>query len=535
MVATIKCPACGADVQDTMRFCSSCGAQLPKEEPVEENLSTAEPASASAAASATALPSQAVMSYIQKYWKWLVGAVALVFLLILAVNLLKPAKYTQPKKLLTIIPKDDAILVEVNHKQTAKIACDNIACDMYRWMVSLDGSKAVIAVRDEVEDDYFTLYMQDGKKIADHVTNFLLSASGNGVVYERITDSGEDDTTYEIGLWNGKNVTIHRDYHSEADSLAISPDGKTVAYSLDEDDASVGYYYDGKERTVGKDTMPVALSNGGKYIYYLKSDTLYVQKKDRSDSRVKLGEDVKTAYFNRDLSQIIYTAQTDNGIRTYFSKNGGEKISLKGQLSELLLPRATSMTRPQIVGIDGFENSFYRSDDNDLYYINKKMEVSTVVSNVNTVFLAEDGKTVTYLKNSAIYQLNGSKENAEKVKLVEDDVAKLIATTDDGKAVFFINDDKEIRYQKGTGKTQLVTDDFSDYSSELFRGKTFFYVCDDKLYRSDGGKGSVIKGLTGEIETVYADSFEVSIYVTNDDGDRVSYYSTNGKSFRESK
>jgi len=101
-------------------------------------------------------------------------------------------------------------------------------------------------------------------------------------------------------------------------------------------------------------------------------------------------------------------------------------------------------------------------------------------------------------------------------------------------AVFFINDDSEIYYQKGSMKPALVTNDYSyrGYGAgfTLFKGKTLYYITDEVMYSSSGAKGKPISGFNVDVQSISNDT--VCLYVSTRDGSDAYYYrSFDGKKF----
>ena len=89
------------------------------------------------------------------------------------------------------------------------------------------------------------------KKIAEDVRSFKLAPFGGAVAYV-----DEEDTLF---LYNGSKSNKVK---NEIGSLhCISPDGKAVAYTVQEGENTKAYLYTGKEQELGKDIYPCALSD----------------------------------------------------------------------------------------------------------------------------------------------------------------------------------------------------------------------------------------------------------------------------------
>ena len=143
-----------------------------------------------------------------------------------------------------------------------------------------------------------------------------IASSGDGVAFVQEVDGDVGTLCLYKG---GKTTTISADV-SAYNRLSISPDGSVVGYTVydDVEYETIGYFYDGKQKELGKDIIPVAISNGAKHVYY-KNGKLYVQRHS-TDTKVAL---VSIVYYslNKDLSELIFTADTSNGYRSYISRN----------------------------------------------------------------------------------------------------------------------------------------------------------------------------------------------------------------------
>ncbi|MDR3121163.1 MAG: hypothetical protein LBU58_07525, partial [Clostridiales bacterium] len=180
--------------------------------------------------------------------------------------------------------------------------------------------------------------------------------------------------------------------------------------------------------------------------------------------------------------------------------------------------------------VASFADTLY-TDGNSVYYINGKFEAASVVTNVYAPYLAGDGKTLTYMRSDSIYQVDGTNDSAERVELVDGGVFQFVATAD-GKAVFFVNDDYEVCYQKGRGKPVTVGEDFTANPGvfRLFKGQKLFYVSDDELCSSSGGKGVSVRGIDGDVLSVSGGMYGVTV-TTDDGGETLTYYSADGNKF----
>ena len=508
----MKCTNCGGDVASNTNFCGLCGT------PIDHKEDSTEKKAVSPASTFDA-------SKLKKYIIPAILVIALIIVAVIARNAFKPSKYVQYNSTFGFRPTDEEIVIQPPGKE--KTTIEGL---MMHGEFSLDNSKVAFIV---VEDDNYggggTLYIADEKgaeRIADDVYKMTIASSGEGVAFVQEVDGDVGTLCLYKG---GKTTTISADV-SAYNRLSISPDGSVVGYTVYDDleYETIGYFFDGKQKELGKDIIPVAISNGAKHVYYQKNGKLYVQKGDNTDTKVSLGEYRFITAFNKDLSELIFTADTSNGYRSYISRNGGEKERLPGEITDILLPAGT-IRNEHVLGINSFADTYYLTYDDDVYHINGKYESRKVLSNAYEPQLSIDGKTIFYQDYDNIEKINGSKESAEAVELVEEDVYSFVVTGDKD-AIYYITYDGELYYQKGKGKPVLVDNDLSSDRFALYMGNKLFYVSDEELYVSTDGKGTAVDGIDGYVERVVSVLNSVYVYA-NDDYDTLVYQSIDGENF----
>jgi len=592
---TLKCK-CGADITESTKFCGSCGAKTepvaavpepvvapaaevpvappPAEVPVAPAPVAPPPAEvpvapapvapppapvmqapppvtpeapAYAAAGAPAVSaeteSKKILGMELKKFAMVAGAAVLgVILLIVLFSALSPGQYQTVKGSVFAVPIDyETSMVFPSGKAGVKI--DGSIWDIE---ISLDGTKAAILVRDEDSIDGYTLYFIGSKvdRIDGDVRDFWFAPNGGGIAYTKYYD---DDDAGELFLWNGKDTRkISNDFALDsgwwgwslepAYDCVISPGGKTVGFVAEKsNDRHIGIIWsNGKETELGTDFIPVAVSNGAKYIYYERNDTLNVQRGFNENTRQRLGSSAYIVAFNNDMSQIVYNTYGSSA-RSFISNKGKDGISLSGTVDQFIFPANTrefDLSYGTIYGVSSFVNTFYHNGS-IIRIKNGRFETDRVMGSVGYATLASDGKTLTYLRNRGIFKVNGTASNPNPVELVGDDVWAFIAT-DNGSAIFFIDNHNDINFQKGTGRAANVAYSFSWDGLALYNGNTLFYIQDRELYSSVGRSGTKISGLNADIYEVYADT--TAIYAIGRDGsDTIVYRSTNGRKFTEVK
>jgi hypothetical protein len=401
------------------------------------------------------------------------------------------------------------------------------------------------------------LHLFDGKKkikkIAEEVYDVKISDNGKAIAYLSEPEMDEDTymTTYTLNLYKGgKSKVIESGVSTE---FCISPNGKTVGYTIaeyeeqDEDDedyysGSGDYSYEsfvwkGKSKSVGKDTQIIAVSDNYKYIYYVKNDNYYAQKKLNTDKKIKLGDSVESLRFNSDMSQCFYS---EEGKAKIVSK--AKEINSLKDSGSLMTPSDITVKRESTdkysrYGIANFKDTFYTTYDT-VYHIDNKLQATKVIK-CDGAYLGKNAKTVFYIKdpgqNGEIYKINGKKENAEPTLLVSDEYEpSSFVVTDNGKGIYYANDDDEIYYQRGTGKSKQVGElEEGDYldKTNLYKGKYLYWVEDAEVKRVKGsGNSKTVGNFYGDVTGVYCALDYINVSST-DDGEDYEYLSTNGKKF----
>ncbi len=526
----IRCKNCGAQLPDNAKFCQDCKTPVPEDAVIEKKPES--PVKASAVADFV----KNNKALIKKGAIAVAAIVVVIIAVCIIASLFKPSQYIKTEQAVLAYNEDDETVVI--WKNGDEIKLDG---EYYGIYSNLDGTKGAVMIREEDGDDDYVrnLYDFDGKLIAEDVYKAVVSVSGDGILVVRDV---EDEDFYELLLWDGKKLKTVVDELTMTDGITISPDGKTVAYATgdvddeDEDDDFVGYYYDGKKsHELGKNIRPVAISNGAKQVYYIKDSGLYVQKKDNKDDRVKLANDsdIDDIAFNCDMTEILFNVTDDEGNdKSYISADGKEKVKLKNSVSDFIVPEgvASAYSGSAVLGVRTFENTYYYGSGN-IYRIGKNFESVRVTDSSSDVSLADDGKTLIYRDGDSIFKMDGTKEESEPKRLVEDEVDTLIGATAKGDAFFYINEDEELMYQKGTKKPTRITDEFDDYAYSLFKGTTVFYTVDDEVYYSNGKKGEAVKGI--DIDSVSAvHVFDLVVRIMGEyDDESVAYISADGKKF----
>ncbi len=516
----MKCEFCGQENAEESRFCEKCGAELKKPEGPDAGGTVQ---AAGAAVTKAADEAKKIISKIPKK-ALIIGAAAVVvlILIIILVCALQPAKYPSRKADISFLYYEDDEQTEVLVNGSAlKTKIDGSVSSR---QIAMDGASAMALGEDG------TLYYVDTKEmtvVKEDVEGFILAATGKGALYI--------DVDGAIWLYNCKNEKAEKIVEdAEVEAAVIAPDGASAAYATVEEnddgeqETEAFLYLKGESSSIGKNIMPVAMSNSGKYVYALNNENeLYVVPNGKE--KEKLATDLSSGYIilNADHTQIGFATQDE---RIYISDKGGEKV-------KLLNSRSCSPVAPRNMAVFYSYNTITYdiktfggnvvSMSDAVYYVDNKFETEKISNIDGSVMITDDGKTVVYQKNQDLYRAAVSKPE-DAVKLADDIVS--FNMTSDGKRVYYINEDEELWCKSGNSDAVKIADDvynivitgkdvalfLVDYSETSRRGT--LYSCKNGKDREKIADdiGSVISGVKTAYYTV-KDGDSTTVYVSQGD------------------
>ena len=165
--------------------------------------------------------------------------------------------------------------------------------------------------------------------------------------------------------------------------------------------------------------------------------------------------------------------------------------------------------------------------DSDIAWMNNKWELTKAAKDVDEAYVSADGKTLVFLKDNGKLQKVTSKKLDKPVELAED--VWSFMTTSDCACVYFINDDDELFYQKGTGKAKKISDDVDGGIVTI--GDIYLFSSDDELYSSKNG-GKKVK-ISDEIHDLDMTATAIYLWTDYDDGEFNFSVLTKGSKFKE--
>ena len=493
------------------------------------------------ARSGSAKPAQALP--VKKILLFAIPAVILIIAVIIVISVLGGSGGAITKNHICFFSDTDEMIVSGNNN--AKFKIDG---KMYSSHLSIDGSKAALLTDyDNIDGGALWFVTPSGYTlIANYVVAYQLADSGNGVAYFTDYDNRNNlATLYLYDTASKKAALITEDAlftgDDEMPGVSISPDGKSVSYISDYDKRSgdcAGYLkIDGKSpEKLGEMIYAVAISDGGKYIYYCKDDTdgrsisLYVRSA-RNDNRLASGAYSLSMMLNRDYSEIVYNVY-DGDVRSFVSRKGNERERISGaSVMDLVLPRGTQAKSFSngdvdiiVYGISAF-SGFVAVTDDGLAYYDSRFEANKIAGSSAHAYSAEisnDGKTLYYVNNTGrLSYIDPSVVGAERREIGKN--VQLFTVSSDGKSVYFINDDNELYYMSANGVSSKIADDiYTGYLVASYSGDKVFFLTDyrsnrggELYFSNNGGAKTKVQG-ADEVMNIWSTPANI-FYISRDD------------------
>lgn len=392
--------------------------------------------------------------------------------------------------------------------------------DAYIVSKSMDGTVALY----NSDDELFAIQGKKSVSITDEYNTAVLSVNG---AYVAILDYDDVLTVYNTK--NGEGTEIAED----VEAFSMSPDGKTVVYTVDDDGDSVTYLYKGKDSIeLGEDLYPLTVSNGGKLIYCVDVEKDNLVTVDAKGNTEKIAGDPNSSRFflNEDHTQLIFQADG----KWYASVKGGEKIKLTSDSSFFFLNYQYGASHITVLDYSSYVITYPTSDlrnhyvvlDDNVSWMDNKWELTKAAKDVEEAYVSADGKTLVYLKDNGKLQKVTSKKLDDPVDLAEDVYSFMPVS--DCSAVYYINEDEELIFQKGTKEGKRVGDDVEGIL--ITHDDYCFFGSDDEVYGTKNGSKKVL--ISDEMDDMNITATVVVIWTDYDDGDCNISVATKGNKFK---
>lgn len=525
----MKCIQCGAELTEDSKFCAVCGntvqaAPVPMPQPYAkspvitpaasqpENEMPAAPQSVTYSANAQpASPTAKKKSGKKPLVIALIAIAAVVILAVVGFFIVRNLFGTSAggsyplSSFLLVVGGEDEVQIYAGDKEPVTV--DGFLKD---YEYSMDGKSIAFSV-DADEEGLASLLYCDGKdamEVADNVYSYSMAASAGKIVY--LTDYDYEDGAGDLYLYDIKSEEselIAKDAFSE---FALSPDGKSIAYTSDVSMDEYGYVdgftgyisINGDEaEELGENMSAFAISNNGDYIYYVEIDMedaetgdLYIRHGDTDD---KLGAaNLYDGFFlNRDCSEILFV----KGGSTYICVDGGEKEKISSlSLDTIIAPTRTQYARSYsdylysgLINISTFTDQLFALSDDDiggttLAHVDSKLEVTDIEELDEYYYmynftLSANGKSLYFINDSGkiVYYKDYRDFDTDPDKLEADEDVISFVVMPDQKTVYYVDTDQTLWAVRGTSEPEEISENVEEYSFYASRdGKGIYYIAD---------------------------------------------------------
>ena len=557
----MKCENCGTELAEDVKLCNACGTAL-NAEPAPEK-TTAEVSEVPAETTECPAPKkekgpskvkQALIGivakvkpvvtpvvekcrpFVQKNKLWFVGGACLAILLITVLVIASACNtgngYTPFEHAISAqVSEDGEVLIRYDNKKVIKTGIESTS--ITNRQLSIDGNVLAFLTSEDA------LVVVKGKKatvVAEGVTEYILSVTGQGIAYVTEDEDGEA-TLMLMKVGKKKATTVAEDFnHSDFD---LSPDGKSIAYfkyDSENDESDLMFFNGSKHKKIASNKVDlIGLSNKGKYIYVVAYDaennenTLYTY--NTKGNKQKLGTCLDVAYaFNEDHTQIMfYDGELDweTGIeaKTYISTKGKEAKRLSSSLARPIIPSGSLTYSVGDVGTIPTDNLYnktytcYKDNQINIWFLKKNPDKSNkLISNVGDDYVLDaSGKYLYYTNkenNLKVLKISHGDRASDKAKLIAEDVDNFVVTSDRSR-VYYISEDAlySVNGKNGKNKKTIANEDVG-YTLALNQKDICYYYVEGDVYACSNGK-------KGKMVVAEADDIDVSpngiVYIETED------------------
>jgi hypothetical protein len=423
---------------------------------------------------------------------------------------------------------------------------------------NLDGGKGAFIVDYACIEKGGTLYYVAGLtapvRVADGVSDFVISDSGNGLIYwtDFIYKEAEGDepalSQAKLHLFNGIestviNESVFLDYYVGGYlSAVISPNAGTVFYITD-----LAYRYapatyeivsivstayvsvDGGngQRVSGDTVLPLAVADGAEYLYYTDEKSTFKVRGGVSGEEVplfKIATDFRSSYFfNNDYSQVVYNIPIiEDGMSisgsAYISINGTEGSELSPYfIDSFLIPQGGHIGREEhgfmtVYGFKDFSEKVSVSGDM-IRYIDHNLESQLISEGAFEVTLSADGKNVFFLDTWDDDNLKRATislcDVTGQADIVINKIAEMVdayVITRDGYVYYVVDEHVLHRIKADSADGAVIIHEYAWAENlSVFRGETVFFLT---AIPEQGRKPHTLRAATGDNIQRIADEVE---------------------------
>ena len=509
----MKCPVCSSEIPEGSRFCTECGTAAPVTVPPYEP------------------PKEETAPEKKKSYKLiliLAAIAAAIVVAAIAVALILAGK-GGGKKTVSGGYSPDAL----SYVGGYVVSRAGKVCEIEDGSIagrSLDGS--VMLIYSSSDEELFAVTKAGANRISrKELLSSALSADGSKAVW--IEDDGK---LFSYDVKSGK-TTLLAELDSKKDpSAVVSPDGKTVLCS---DGGDLYLISSGKPTELGESGIPIGVSNGGKYVYFVKQAKGGWRLSVMSDGTVRKLADSDSRYtigFNASLDEIVYIDNASGKI--YISVRGGEPEKLTDYSANTAEGEpAVSVSvedGANVVAICGrstFVGMVYRAG-NSMRVVTSSLDTEKLAGKISLFDFANACRTAAWINESGElwYIADPTAKKAAPVLLAEDveDPYYLVIAAD-GSLIYYLNDDHELIAVTPKGEQTRVGDDVDTWSYFDYATGDLYYISGGDTYKVAGTEKAVRVKTPEDFAHIMADGGNIIFY----DSDYDAYILTSDGNFME--
>ena len=310
---------------------------------------------------------------------------------------------------------------------------------------------AAAVISGYTENEGGKLYLVDGDGaalIAERAVHALISDDGNTIMYLQLSADGSVDILlYSHDSRETLTIAEGASLHNTA-RYALSPDGNTAAYCLDEGSGFTGMVWNsGEYHELGLGVFPIAVADGMTHLYYARPNgpeagrysaySFYVKSGD-TETYLLSSYDGASPRFNRDFTEV-YLDGVWSGTPAVIACGADHVARLSGHIGPFADPYINYYSEYQCNPNYAYNVSYIRycirsfrgqpvcrSDDMSgaVAVIDEDMSFTEVKpSGLARYQISADGKTALYCATPFLYRTGGRGDNELLIKTVKNFVA----------------------------------------------------------------------------------------------------------------
>lgn len=413
--------------------------------------------------------------------------------------------------------------VEVlTHQDGLRVAIDDTVLDQViraekcqKFSASIDGKSAAFLTDTK---ELYLVHNRTLKKIADDVLHFEISASGMGVAFAQKYAQQYALTLYDLQNDSRREISA---LLSRLD-FSLSPDGHSVAYYTQEDDADILMCHrKGESLTVCRDSSDlVGLSDDGHHIYAVCpkiTGTSALFSFNHRGKGTELGTVTSISFkFNADHREIMFY---NNG-KTMISSNGKPAVKLSSYPLYLVTApnsRSGSDGNAITLPVDTLFDHIYTCSDGEstsAWLIRKNADKSEkLVSKVSGCTLDSKGKYLYYIHDLSQLCVMNIADGVSQSHTLAENVENYAVTSDRNKLYYTSDGTLYCTNGQKSGKTKIIDTNVASYNLVMSASNVVCYLKDGTLYTCKNGHKANLAAQN--IQSVYSSANNV-VYIIGD-------------------